>query len=134
MLTMPAEIMVVLQHFAPVFSERIWDWVQVLVLGAILAPKQRTVTAILRIMGLSQERQYQNYHRVLNRAHWSSLRVSRILLGLLVAAFVQQAHPSSWQQMKPWNTTRKTDRGQRAFPDAVLSSEKHSIAVKACAG
>ena len=43
--TLPAEIMVVMQAFAPVFSERIWDWVQVLVLGAILAPRQRTVCA-----------------------------------------------------------------------------------------
>ena len=81
---MPAEIMTVLQHFSPVFSERVWDWVQVLVIGAILTPKQRTVTAILRIMGLSDERQFQNYHRVLNRACWSGLRLSRILLGLLV--------------------------------------------------
>ncbi len=86
MLTMPTEIMVVVQHFAPVFSERIWDRVQVLVIGVILALKQRTVTAGLRIMGLSQGRQYQNYRRVLNRAHWPSLAVSRILLRLLVAA------------------------------------------------
>ena len=68
MLTLPAEIMIVLQRFAPVVSERIWDWAQVLVIGAILAPRQRTVTAILRIMGLSGERQFQNYHRVLNRS------------------------------------------------------------------
>ena len=31
---------------------------------------------------------FQNYHRVLNRAVWSPLAVSRILLGLLIAAFV----------------------------------------------
>ena len=46
--------------------------VQVLVVGAILTPGQRTVAAVLRVMGLSDERQYQNYHRVLNRASgWS---------------------------------------------------------------
>src|SRR5690349_22505577 len=90
---LPAEIMVVLLPFAPVFSARIWDWVQVLVCGAILAPKQRTVTAALRVMGLSQERQFQNYHRVLNRAKWSSRTVSRILFGLLVRAFVPADAP-----------------------------------------
>jgi DDE superfamily endonuclease len=39
-------------------------------------------------MGLSFETHYQNYHRVLNRAVWSNLKASRILLGLLINAFV----------------------------------------------
>ncbi len=38
-------------------------------------------------MGLSQTRRWTAYHRVLNRAKWSSLAVARVLLGLLVAAF-----------------------------------------------
>jgi hypothetical protein len=61
--------------------------VQVLLVGAILAPGRRTVTALLRVMGLSDERHFQTYHRVLNRAVWSSLEVSRILLGILVSTF-----------------------------------------------
>ena len=72
MLTLPTEIVSLMQHFAPVFSERTWDWVAVHVVGAILAPGKRTVTSILRVVGLSEERQYQRYHRVLNRAVWSS--------------------------------------------------------------
>jgi len=87
MLTLPAEIMPILGAFAPVFSERVWDWVQVLVIGAILAPGKRTVSAVLTIVGQRQDEQYQNYHRVLNRAVWWPLEVSQILLGLLVAAF-----------------------------------------------
>jgi DDE superfamily endonuclease len=66
----------------------VWEWAKVLLIGAILAPGERTVTAILRVMGLSQEQQFQNYHRVLNRARWSSRALSRILLRLLVAIFV----------------------------------------------
>jgi hypothetical protein len=121
--------MIVLQHFSPVFSERIWDWAQVLVLGAILAPRQRTVTAILRIMGLSEERQFQNYHRVLNRATWSGLRASRILLGLLVTAFVPVDAPI----VVAVDETLERRRGQQIaakghFRDAVLSSEKHNVA------
>lgn len=65
-----------------------WDWVQVLVIGAILAPGQRTVASVLRVMGLSDERQFQNYHRVLNRACWSSQGGEWRLLLALVAAFV----------------------------------------------
>src|SRR5438876_12398941 len=87
MLTLPAEIMTLLKEFAPVFSERIWDWAQVLVASAILAPRKRTVSAVLRVVGLGHERQYQNYHRVLNRAVWSELELSRRLFGLLVKAF-----------------------------------------------
>src|SRR3989337_461610 len=85
---LPREIVRVLRVFEDVFSERVWDWVQVLVVGAILTPGQRTVASVLRVVGLSDERQFQNYHRVLNRASWSSQEVSRRLLGLLVAVFV----------------------------------------------
>jgi hypothetical protein len=65
----------------------------VLVVGALLAPGQRTVTSALRVMGLSQERHFQSYHRVLSRATWSSREVSRILFGLLLQAFVPTDAP-----------------------------------------
>jgi DDE superfamily endonuclease len=55
--------------------------------AAILAPGQRTVTAILRIMGRSTAPNFQTYHRVLNRTVWSPLTASRLLLRLLVAVF-----------------------------------------------
>jgi hypothetical protein len=61
--------------------------VPVLVTGAMLAPGKRTVTSLLRIMGLEDETCFQNDHRVLNRAAWSSLQASDILLNLLIAAF-----------------------------------------------
>ena len=90
---LPREIVRVLRNFEDVFSERVWDWVQVLVVGAILTPGQRTVASVLRVMGLSDERQYQNYHRVLNRARWSSRELSRRLLVLLVQVFVPADAP-----------------------------------------
>ena len=77
-----------IQTFAPHFSNCIWQHAQVLLLGAILAPGRRTVTAVLRIMGLSAERHFQTYHRVLNRAVWSSWALSRTLLKLLVQTLV----------------------------------------------
>ena len=84
---MPSEYTTILTTFATLFSKRIWQRVQILLMGAILAPGQRTVTAVLRIMGLSAEKRFQNFHRVLNRAVWSSREASRLLLGMLVAAF-----------------------------------------------
>lgn len=76
------------QIFAPYFSNLVWQHAQVLLIGAILVPGRRTVTAVLRIMGLSEARQFQTYHRVLNRAVWSSWALSRTLLRLLVKTFV----------------------------------------------
>src|SRR3989442_4251780 len=93
MLTLPKRIIPVLRQFEAVLSERVWEWAKVLVIGAILAPGERTVTAILRVMGCSDEKQFQNYHRVLNRATWSSRELSRLLLGLLVRLFVAGKEP-----------------------------------------
>jgi hypothetical protein len=81
------EYTTILTAFAGLFSKRVWQHVQILMLGAILTPGQRTVTAILRIMGLSSDKHFQNFHRVLNRAIWSSLEASRLLLGMLMATF-----------------------------------------------
>jgi hypothetical protein len=90
---LPPAIITVLRHFEHAFSERVWEWAKLLLIGAILAPGTRTVTAILRVLGLSQEAQFQNYHRVLNRAVWSSRALSRILLRLLVRTFVPSNAP-----------------------------------------
>jgi len=87
MLTLPNEYLTLIATFAPVFSARVWRHVQVLLVGAILAPGKRTVTSVLQVMGLSQTQHFQNYHRVLNRAVWSSLELSRRLLMLLVTTF-----------------------------------------------
>src|SRR3954462_6152827 len=91
--TLPREIVRTLRVFEDVFSERVWDWVLVLVVGAILTPGRRTVGAILRVMGQSEERQFQNYHRVLNRASWSSREVGHRLLVALAGVFVAADAP-----------------------------------------
>jgi hypothetical protein len=88
MLSLPIAFSSAIGVFAPVFSRPVWQHVKVLMTGAVLAPGQRTVTAILRIMGRSAAPDFQTYHRVLNRAVWSPLHASRLLLRLLVAVFV----------------------------------------------
>lgn len=86
MLTVPVEQMQMIVRFAPLFSKRVWEHAQVLVVGAILAPGKRTVSAALRVRGVSEEEHLQNYPRVLNRAVWSTLAAGRMLLGLLLQA------------------------------------------------
>jgi hypothetical protein len=85
--TLPPELLALLAPFALLFSSRTWTYVPGLVAGGILAPGRRTVSSALRALGLHQVSWFQNFHRVLNRAVWSPLAVSRVLLGLLVAAF-----------------------------------------------
>ena len=128
MLTLPKGIIQVLRHFEAVFSERVWEWAKVLLIGAILAPGERTVAAILRVMGCSNEKQFQNYHRVLNRANWSSREVSRILLGLLVRLFF----PGSGPLIMGIDETIERRRGRQiaargVYRDPVRSSKEFFV-------
>src|SRR5215212_9351675 len=93
MRTLPPEMVQALAPFAPLFSKRVWQHAQLLLVGAILAPGKRTVASALRAMGLDREKRFHRYHRVLSRAGWSSRKASRVLLGLLVEAFVPEGSP-----------------------------------------
>jgi hypothetical protein len=88
MLRLPARFAALILCFAPLFFQRSWRHAEVLLVGAILAPGRRTVSSILRITGRSRERRFVNYHRILNRAAWSGRAAARVLLGLLLDAFV----------------------------------------------
>lgn len=86
-LTMPCEFVALMVAFAPLFSKPVFQHAQLLLMGAILSPGKRTVTQALRVMGKSQEKHFQNYHRVLNRSLWSGLEAGQILIDLLVSTF-----------------------------------------------
>jgi hypothetical protein len=125
---LPETILLVLAPFAPLFSHRVWLHAQVLLLGAMLTPGVRTVTAALRAMGLATERHFTNYHRVLNRASWSALRGSQILLGWLITCLV----PLGATIVFGADDTVERRRGRQisaigCYRDAVRSSQKHVI-------
>ncbi len=129
MLLLPADIIALLNLFAPLFSRRTWRHVPILVAGAILAPGQRMISSALRVVGLGQERGFQAYHRVLNRAIWSSLGVSRTLLGLLVATFV-----ATGPLVVGIDETIERRRGSKiaaagVYRDPVRSSHSHFVKV-----
>lgn len=90
MLLLPSNIVALLSPFASLFSRPVWQHVQVLLVGALLAPGRRMGSTVLRAVGLSHLPTFQTYHRVLNRAVWSSLEASRMLLRLLVATFAPE--------------------------------------------
>jgi hypothetical protein len=117
----------ILALFAKQFTPTVWQHVQVLVTGAILARGQRTVAAALRVMGLSDERHFVNYHRVLNRAVWSSLAISQTLLKLLVQTFAP-----SGPIVIGGDDTIERRRGEQIkakgiYRDPVRSSHSHLV-------
>ena len=124
---MPSEYTTILTSFARLFSKRIWKHAQILLIGAILTPGQRTVAAALRIMGLDGKIHFQNYHRVLNRAQWSNLEVSDLLLAWLVKVFV----PSGPVFMGLDDTIERRRGAQikakGIYRDPVRSSQSHFV-------
>jgi DDE superfamily endonuclease len=125
---LPDAIILALAPFVPLFSPRVGLHAQVMLVGAILTSRVRTVTATLRVMGLSGERHFTNYHRVLDRATWSARHGSRLLLGILIAQLV----PSGATLVFGADDTVERRAGRKitakgCYRDAVRSSEHHVI-------
>lgn len=92
MLNLPSIIVDLLNPFAPCFyGVTTWMKAQVLLIGAILTPGKRVVTEALRVMGLSGNADFAQYHHVLNRAVWSPIELAQALLKLLVKTFAPGA-------------------------------------------
>lgn len=84
MSSLPRAIETVFNAFSIMFTLPTWDNIQILMTGAILCQGPRRVSSILRVMGLSSDKRFGKYHRVLNRAQWNSMMGAKILLGLIV--------------------------------------------------
>ena len=93
MLTLPDAILSALQPFSTLFRRRTWTKAQILLIGAILSPRKRTVSSALRVMGLSDQAGFAKYHHVLSRAVWSPLKLSRVPLILLIEHLAGEDEP-----------------------------------------
>ena len=113
-------VMVFAVHFRP----QVWRYARVLVIGAILARSQRTVCAVLRVMGLSDDRRFENYHRVLSRAAWSAHAVSRTLLRILIQTFVPAGDILLGGDETIERRTGKLIRAKGIYRDPVRSSQE----------
>jgi DDE superfamily endonuclease len=90
---LPPSFLARLAGFADLFARPTWSQVPLLLAGAILAPARRTVTAALRILGRDRDPGFCTFHRILNRAAWSSRAAAGQLLILLIKAFVPAGAP-----------------------------------------
>src|SRR4029453_10484985 len=123
----PAEVLPLIVVFAPIFSKPVLENAPVFVVGAILSPGRRTGTACLRVMGKSDEPHFQNYHRVMNRARWSAIKASQLLLRLLVTTFAPEG-----ELIVGIDDTIERRRGEKIkakgiYRDPVRSSHSHFV-------
>ena len=127
MFYLPNEISIVLYAFAPLFSSSVWKHAQIMAIGVILCTGKRTVTSILKVMGLSSEKKFVNFHRVLNRAKWSAFQGSKTLLGLIIAIF-----STVYPLVIGIDETIERRKGKKikakgCYRDAVRSTEKKVV-------
>jgi DDE superfamily endonuclease len=116
-----------IQTFASWFDLRVWSYAQLLLVRAILAPGKRTITSVLRILGLGNETHFQNYHRVLNRARWSSRTAGRILLRLLVESFAPSGPLLVGLDDSIERRWGKKIQARGIYRDPVRSSHSHFV-------
>src|SRR5713101_1935832 len=125
---LPERFLSRLAGFADLFTRPTWPTVLVLLAGVILAPGRRTVTAALRILGRDRDPDFCTFHRVLNRAAWSSRAVAGRLLLLLVTAFVPSGAPVvigiDYTIARRWGP-KISARG--IYRDPVRSSKGHFV-------
>ena len=124
---MTPEIISVLTVFAPLFTRPTWKNINTLLVGAILCRGARRITSILRVMGLSEVKNFSKYHRVLSRSQWNSLAASKILFGLLINLL-----PESWPKIIAVDETLERRSGKKikakgAYRDAVASSQSRVV-------
>ena len=118
MLTLPDAIGAVLIPFAALFQNRTWRKAQVLLVGAILSPGQRTVVAALRVMALSGDRNYARYHHMLNRAAGRPLTYLRSCLGCCYSTSTTATVHWCSASTKLWSGVR----GRRSVPWAFTAT------------
>ena len=124
---LPTRFAGIILAFAPLFVHRSWRHAQLLLIGAILVPGQRTVTNVLRITGHTRDRHFVNVHRVLNRAAWCPRTGSHILLRMLISAFMPRG-----PVIMALDDTIERRRGKRIaakgiYRDPVRSSDAHFV-------
>lgn len=121
-------IIAVLAPFRPLFHSHTWPKALLLVHGTLLVRGRRTVAAALRVMGHAADPHWTGFHQVLNRAVWSSVAVSHLLLQLLVTTFLPPDAPLEViideTLERRWGPCIRR-RGH--YRDPLLSGKGHSV-------
>ena len=112
--------------FAVMFRQPSWLNAVALAMGALLCLNRRTVCGALRAVDGASDKGFSRFHRFLSRGIWSGLTGARILLGLLLKAFVADGQPMvvvvddtierrRGEQIRPKGIYRDPMRSSRGF-------------------
>lgn len=128
MLNLPPEFLQQISIFCSALRKRTWPKVLLLLMGAILCPGSRTVCNVLRVLGLSEEKAFHKYHRVLSKARWRARQLARPLLDALVKALL----PGEQALLFGIDETIERRWGRRIkkrgiYRDPVRSSKSHFV-------
>ena len=80
-------------------------------------------------MGLTDKPNFQNYHRVLNRAVWSNLGASKVLLTTLIMAFIPSGTVVCGIDDTIERRKGKKIKAKGIYRDPVRSSHSHFVKV-----
>jgi hypothetical protein len=113
--------------FSVAFTARTFQRVLILILGAILSLRRRTVTALLQTVGPLAKGHWSDFHRVLCRASWSCWPLAKVL-----AALVLELIPQDQPVVVPVDDTTPQHKGKHVYGkgchhDAVRSTHSHVV-------
>lgn len=109
------------------FTARTFQRVVILLLGAILSMRRRTVTSMLRTVRTIATGHWSDYHRVLCRAAWSTWPLAKVL-----AAMVLELIPPDQPVVCLVDETNPQHRGKHVYGkgrhhDACRSTHSHTV-------
>lgn len=113
--------------FSIAFTRPTFQRVAVLMFGAILSLRQRTVTALLMVVGPLASGHWSDFHRVLCLRVWSNWPLGRVL-----AALVLELIPADQPVVCPVDDTTPQHKGKRVYGkgrhhDACRSTHSHVV-------
>jgi DDE superfamily endonuclease len=125
--TFPRAAEPLLSAFSVAFSARTFQRVVLLMLGAILSLRRRTISAILTTLGPLAPGHWSDYSRVLCRACWSLWPLGRVL-----AAMILELIPKDQAVVIPVDDTTPQHKGKRVYGkgrhhDAIRSTHSHTV-------
>ncbi len=128
MMTLPKEFSKQISEFAPLFSKKVFEHAKVLLTGCLLVVGRRTVCSALRAVGLSDEKRFHKYHRVLSMAKWSCYKAARQVLRMLVNHFFDASSPLIFGIDETIERRRGTQiKAKGIYRDPVRSSKSHFV-------
>jgi DDE superfamily endonuclease len=127
MLRLPKAAEPLVSAFSVAFTRPTFQRVVTLTLGAILALRQRTVTAMLRAVGPLANGHWSDFHRVLCCRVWSTWPLGKVL-----AAMILELIPENQPVICPVDDTTPQHKGKRVYGkgchhDACRSTHSHMV-------